>query len=98
MAILIILIWNLVFKCFERILVLNNGFQKGKLDISNRSKQFKGFKGIIINLETILSIIDFGKVFGFEIKLELKTSTYMVILEMNLFDLNFVDLEIWIIF
>jgi hypothetical protein len=38
MAILIILIWNLVFKCFERILVLNNGFQKGKLDISNRSK------------------------------------------------------------
>ena len=34
---------------------------------------------MIINLETILSIIDFGKIFSFEIKLELKTSTYMVI-------------------
>ena len=55
-------------------------------------------KGIIINLETILSIIDFEKIFGFEIKLELKTSTYMVILEMNLFDLNYFNLETGIIF
>ena len=46
-------------------------------------------KMIIINLETILSIIDFGKIFGFEIKLELKTSTYMVILEMYLFDFRY---------
>ena len=30
---------------WKKNLVLNNGFQKGKLDISNRNKQFKGLKG-----------------------------------------------------
>ena len=51
---------------WKKNLISNNGFQKGKLDISNRNRQFKSFKVMIINLETILSIIDFEKIFGFE--------------------------------
>jgi hypothetical protein len=34
------------FKCFEKLLVLNNGFQKGKFDISNKKiNTLKGLKG-----------------------------------------------------